>query len=792
MVRLFACWVGSVVAIGASTAIAGEGIPEPAMDFSGLESSAQVRPDNLNGEPHQAVARLLVDRTTLVPGETVRVGVHLDPDEGWHAYWKSPGETGEPMSIEWHVPDGLSLSEPVFPVPVRFDDQGIISFGYGENVLLFTEIVVPEGLAAGPQTLSASVGWLVCEDQCIKGEVELSTVVTVAEASEPAAWSALFDHYAAQHPQPLASVDGAAVESALSRSAVHPGETFQAVFRVVATGDEPVSFVTNEGMGSWPAFIPVADTYSVWVDDVSVKRADDGSSLVVLTVEAYELDELPENATIGGLLQFSVGQEHIATEIAIPLPWVAADVATQASISPLFGLAGISLASDGGAAEAFEIGADSEAVGAVFATTAPEIDTSWSSLFRMLGLAFVGGLILNIMPCVLPVLSLKLFGLVSHSDASAGYQRRAGLAYTAGILVSFFVLAIAVVILKATVGAVGWGFQFQSPIYVAALCTIVFVFGLSLFGDFELPALGMGAASSAAAKEGHAGDFMNGVFATLLATPCSAPFLGPAVGFAFALPSAWIVVFFLVIGLGLAIPFALVAFIPPLFRLLPRPGAWMETFKQAMGFALIGSAVWVAYPLPALIGGKSFVLFLAFLTAVGAGCWLFGRFGGVAESGQRQLVVGAAALSLAAFAGFLFLDLDYEEIADCDDNTLATDLVFEEHVPWQPFTEERLAAASAEAPVFIDFTADWCVTCKVNERTVIETQAIREAMANCGIVPLKADWTRRDEVITDWLMRYGRAGVPFYLFVPPNGEAIPLPELLTSSGLLATFAEACG
>ena len=791
----------AVACFVALPALAGEPNTEPTVSFDGLASTAAVRPDNLNGEPHEAQARLLADRTALVPGETVRIGVHLDPDEGWHAYWKSPGETGEAMTITWDLPDGLTAPPHAFPVPRRFDDQGIISFGYGGSVLLFSDIVVPADMPAGSTSIQADAAWLVCEAQCIKGEVSLSLPIDVADSSEPTSWAPLFDHYASQHPEPLASVDGAAIESALSQNAVKPGETVQAVFRVVATGEEPLRMPTNEGEGPWPAFTPISDVNSVWVDQPAVVQADDGSTLVLMSIEAYELDELPQDSVIGGLFQFSVGDETVATELEIPLPWAAADAETTASTSPLFAMAGAEppapgLSPDEPGSEATEsegaaaLAADAS-VSARFQVWFDALPV-WMKTLVMLGAAFMGGMILNIMPCVLPVLALKLFGLVHHSGASASTQRRAGIAYTAGVLVSFLALAIGIVALQAATGAAGWGVQFQSPIYVVGLATVVFLFGLSMFGVFEVPAFGTGVASTATAREGIGGDFMYGVFATLLATPCSAPLLAPAVTYAFSMPSAFVPVFFLTIGAGLAFPFLVIAFIPALFRLLPKPGAWMETFKQGMGFALVGAAVWVAYPLPALIGSQSFVLFLAFLTVVGAAAWVFGTFAGVAESRERQAMVGGISLAMIALGGWMFLNLEYADELECDDDSLATDLTFEEEVPWQAFSEARLEAASTDGPVFIDFTADWCVTCKVNERTIINTELIRGAMADCGITPLKADWTRRDEVITDWLQRYGRAGVPFYLFVPGDGgDAVPLPDLLTSGALLSAFENGC-
>jgi thiol:disulfide interchange protein DsbD len=410
-------------------------------------------------------------------------------------------------------------------------------------------------------------------------------------------------------------------------------------------------------------------------------------------------------------------------------------------------------------------------------------------------MAFLGGLILNVMPCVLPVISLKLFSLVGSAEKSAGAQRRAGLAFTGGVLASFALLAVGVAVVKASFGSVGWGFQFQSPTYVAALTTIVFAFGLSLFGVFEIPAFGADAAASATDREGLAGSFLFGMFATLLATPCSAPFLGTAVGFAFGQPMPVVFLFLMVIGLGLAAPFLVIAFVPGLFRMLPRPGAWMEVFKQLMGFTLIGTAIWLVDVLAAQVGPDRIVGFLAFLAVIGVGAWVFGRWGGVERTRRDQGLAFAGALAISLVGGWLFLDLDLDESEECDDGALAAaaELSYAEEIPWQRFSGERLAQA-AGTPLFIDFTADWCLTCKVNERTVIETEAVRGAMERCGMVALKADWTRRDEEITSWLTRYGKAGVPFYLVVPPTGtdHAIPLPEVITTSSLVSTIEQACG
>jgi thiol:disulfide interchange protein DsbD len=412
---------------------------------------------------------------------------------------------------------------------------------------------------------------------------------------------------------------------------------------------------------------------------------------------------------------------------------------------------------------------------------APEPVTAGLVLFNLL-MAFVGGLILNIMPCVLPVLTLKLYSLVEQGDVTAAQRQKAGLAYTGGILVSFWALALGVFVLRSMFSLdVGWGFQFQYPGYVAALATLVYLFGLSLLGVFELPAIGAERADELGTQEGSAGYFFTGVFATLVATPCSAPFLGTAIAFAFAAPTALLVAVFTAIGLGLAAPFLLVAYVPSAWKVLPRPGAWMESVKHLLGFSLMATTLWLVSVLGAQIGFDHTIGFLVFLLGVSVGAWIYGHFGGVAATAAEQLRALAAGVAVASLTAWRFLVLDVAPPDTCDDGTtVAADLSFAEAIPWQPFHEKRLEALAGKT-LFVDFTADWCVSCKVNEHTVLESASVRDAMQRLSIVPLKADWTRKDDVIGGWLKRFGRAGVPMYLVIPPEGvsKAVLLPEVIT-------------
>ncbi|TNE85665.1 MAG: hypothetical protein EP330_24755 [Deltaproteobacteria bacterium] len=748
----------------------------PDVDFGRLAETAAERPQNQDGKPHQVAAKLLVDHDSARPGDTVRIGLHLTQDEEWHTYYRWwGGMIGLPTEITWELPDGVTVSDYAYPVPQRFDQSDMISFGYEDEVLLMAELTLPADMAAGTHPIGASANWLVCREQCIPGEVgELSFPLTVGDKREANAFTELFDHYEQQLPRPITEVDEVAVEFALSNDAVRPYDTFKAAVMITPIGDAKVEFDTEHG--PWPAFT-ASSSFDWMLLDTQIVQLENGGLIGIIEGEAYEPEPLPTDAKIGGLFQFKVNGQPVASEVTFSLPWEKEGAEVTASTSPIWSLAegkdGTPPAADGGGSEAAE------------APAAPA-----GNLFSMLGMAFLGGLLLNLMPCVLPVLTLKLFGLVSHADATPADQKKSGLAYTAGILVSFGSLAIAVLALKASAGAVGWGFQFQSPTYVAVLGAVIFAFALSMFGVFEVPAFGASAAGEAAEKEGLAGDFFNGVFATLLATPCTAPFLGPAVGFAFAQNAAVILLFFLVIGFGLALPFLAVAFVPALFRLMPQPGAWMETFKQIMGFTLLGTTVWLVDVLAAQVGTDGAIGYLAFLTFVGFACWMFGHFAGLGASGQRQASVATAGLAVILLGGWGFLELEYSDVAECDDGSVSADLSFDDEIPWQKFTEERVAALT-DKPVFVDFTADWCLTCKANEKGILDTEPVRDAMAKCGIVPLKADWTRKDPVITEWLKRYGRAGVPFYLMIPANGEPVPLPEVLTTDRVIGSFGEEC-
>lgn len=751
--------------------------PPPEVALEPLPSGASLRPTGLDGKPHQVHARLLLDHDRVTPGGTVRVGLHLQQDKGWHTYWKSPGGIGLPTDITWKLPDGSQAQPYEYPVPQRFEDEGLISFGYEDQVLLFSEVKLPANLPLGKHTLGADARWLVCETSCIPGEVSLTTEVEVAETASASRFAPTFDHFAAQHP--VGEVAGLAVEAAVELSPVRPYDNVRAAFFVPQLAG--MGAPKLKGTDPWPVFTPKSDSARWYIEKTEAFPVE-GGTLVVMSGQAVA-EELPASDALGGLIQVEIDGKLVATEVELPVAWGAPDSAQAKSDSRLFAM--IPGAAPAAPAE------PPVAPGAPASTASAEPVAAPAGLFSMLAFAFVGGLLLNLMPCVLPVLTLKLFGLVSHGGASPAEQKRSGLAYTAGIVLSFWALAGAVVALQASAGGIGWGFQFQSPLYVAGLATVVFAFGLSMFGVFEVPAFGTDAAAEAGAKGGLTGDFFNGVLATLVATPCTAPFLGPAVGFAFGQPAPIILLFFTVIGLGLAAPFLLVAFVPALFKFMPKPGAWMMTFKQVMGFTLIATTLWMVDILLAQIGAERTVGFLAFLTTVGVASWIFGHWGGLEETRQRQGLAFGAAVLVMLGGGWGFLDLRLDDSV-CDDGSVSAEAAdWSGPIPWQKLHQKRFEALAGQ-PRFIDFTADWCLTCKVNEATVLETDAVKQALAEHGYVPLKGDWTRRDPYITEWLVKYGRAGVPFYVVVPAHGDPIPLGETITQSQVLAALKQGAG
>jgi thiol:disulfide interchange protein DsbD len=398
----------------------------------------------------------------------------------------------------------------------------------------------------------------------------------------------------------------------------------------------------------------------------------------------------------------------------------------------------------------------------------------WTALLY----GFLGGLILNLMPCVLPVISLKIFGFIRQAGDDPRKILLHGLAFVAGIFVWFLGLAVVIVTIKSAGHEATWAFQFQNPWFNIVIGTLVFVFALNLFGVFEivLPGKATNTLAEASGKSGYGGSFAQGLFATLLATPCTAPFLGSALGFAFSQSAGVIFAMFGAVALGMSAPYFLLSAKPGWMKALPKPGAWMERVKQFMGFPLIATLIWLLYILGNQKGMDTVVAFCAFLLCLALSCWIYGSFCGPLSKPRTQTISVILAAAIAVFGGWFFLGQQ------------KSDEKF-----WTPFSQTELDKLLAEGkPVFLDFTADWCISCKFNERTAIDTPAVREAFAKSGVIPMQADWTNADPEITAALKKFGRVGVPFYVVYPAGkpDEPIILPELLTQQIVLDALAKA--
>ncbi|MSQ84169.1 MAG: hypothetical protein EXR77_15020 [Myxococcales bacterium] len=407
-------------------------------------------------------------------------------------------------------------------------------------------------------------------------------------------------------------------------------------------------------------------------------------------------------------------------------------------------------------------------------------------LLTNLGYGVIGGLILNIMPCVLPVLTMKVYHVVQHArqDVAGGNRARQihGIAYAGGVLASFALLAIAVIALKAAGSSLAWGMQFQHPPFVAGMAAVIFAFGLNALGVFEWSV----SLSGTPQHQGYFGSFVGGILSAVMSTPCSAPFLGTAASFMLAGETPWWQTFsiFMAIGIGLASPFLLISFVPKLSALLPKPGAWMETFKQLMGFTLIATTVWLLGALQAQLTPDSINGFLWFLLVLSMALWGVHHFGGIQFGSVRRYVVRAVALAIVIGAGSGLLQ--FEKLARKSDEVATvgckpTQVVCKDKIVWAAFSSKRVAdETKGGRPVFIDYTAEWCANCKANERLFLETQGVRQALEATGVLPMKADFTNEDEEIQAWLDKLGRKAVPAYVIYLPDGTFDLMPEAITT------------
>ena len=681
-------------------------------------SANPIRSDHIEVE-------LIAETVSVQPGTAFWVALRLNTDEHWHTYWRNPGDSGLATTIEWQLPAGASVSGIHWPYPQRFSVQNIASFGYGSEGFLMAAIRPPSYWPGGDTfPITARASWLVCNDICIPGRAELSLnlPITTAPPALDLRWRNAFKSARARIP----IVDGQ-WQTAFTEQ---DGQVYLQIEarRPVFAAAKSIEFFP----GARNVVANSAQPELIWDNDI----------LRLKQARSAEWEAMP--ARLGGVVVVTTATK-----------------ATAYRISAAPGL---------------------EVVPALFDKTAQTHGPSTQDLLIMGLLAMAGGLLLNLMPCVFPVISLKAISLVETVHNSHHAQRMHGVAYTLGAMVFFTLVAGVLILLRASGSTIGWGFQLQSPWFVALLAYLLFVLGLSFSGFLELGSRFMGIGDSLASRPDHVGSFFTGALAAVVASPCTAPFMGTAIAFALAQPSLSTLVVFAALGFGMALPFLLIAFIPPLANVLPKPGAWMMIFKQMMAFPLYLTAVWLLWVLGRQTSATGMAAVLVGMVLLMFGLWTW-QLRQKAKGRWHDVCVGITVATLLA----TFLIVQSPLLTASKPGTLRPADHTGGGLAWQPYDAEQLAKLRAEAtPVFVNMTADWCISCIANERVSLSFPTVKQAFKDNNIVPMKGDWTNRDPEITRVLERFGRNGVPLYVFYPAssNAEPIVLAQLLTPMYLL--------
>ncbi len=656
--------------------------------------------------PH-VEAELVAESTGWLGGATNWVALRLKAEPGWHTYWRNPGDSGLPTTLAWTLPADWSAGEIAWPYPSVHRLGELVNYGYDGQTLHLVPLALPAGIE-GDFTVKALAKWLVCADICIPGQAELSLALPAAEiATADPVWSPRFADARARLPQ---------------------GEPLAGTFQV-ADGEVrlQVSAAALAGAGKVEFF---AHANNLVNHGAPQRVAIDGGVARVAQQQSAYFNVAPPS--VDGVLVVHGAETAAYTVVAAP-----GEVATVAApVAP----------------------APADAAG----------EADGSSLWVTLGYALLGGLILNLMPCVFPVLALKAVSVLENRRDDPAAERRHALAYTGGVVLSCVAAAGAILLLREGGQQLGWGFQLQSPVFVALLAYVMLALGLSMSGLVQFGTRLMGMGQQLTEQGGYTGTFFTGVLAVVVASPCTAPYMGAALGFALTQPALIAVLVFATLGLGLALPFLLLGFFPRLGAWLPKPGAWMETFKQAMAFPLYLTVAGLLWVLGRQAGTDAVALVLCGLVLLAFALWLW------SAPGRLRLVLAAAA-SLGALALLAHPSIEVP--------AARAPAVFE----GEAWSAERVAELRAQGRiVFVNFTADWCITCKVNEKVVFGNNEVRRVLAERNIAWLTADWTTPDPAITAELARHGRSGVPLYLLYPPQGEPEILPQVLTP----AIFIEA--
>lgn len=721
-ILLAVAFISAVIA-GGQWWIPGAGPALPA-----LTGSASAQPAFDFQAPEPVAASLVAEAEAVPAGGSVRMALQLDIEDTWHTYWVNPGLVGFPPQISWNLPDGVTAGELKFPAPIRFEGGGAFGYGYEDQVLHPFTVEISADVEPGAElTLTGNASWLVCDPtNCIRGGAEVSITLTVL----------------APDAEPEPSADAEAVAEALERLpvAIEGSEVTatleddEVAFRLDFAGDLP------DGLDLGGAFLFVEPSGLVSAEATAVLEAVEAGVVVArMPVSSMFAGEVPDDINV--VVAMTDGKEPAAPGRAWRLGPEAADPPVIGGDEPP------------AAAVADRPGA------VVSGDAAGTVSNVWHALFG----AFIGGMILNLMPCVFPVISLKIMGFVNQAGGSRRHILYHGLVFAGGIMLSFAILAGILLALRAAGSGAGWGYQLQDPRVIMALSVLMFALALSLFGVFEIGTGAAGVGGKLANQGGLSGSFWSGVLATILASPCTAPLMGPALAFAMLQPPVIGMSIFLTLGLGMAAPYIVLSAYPKLIEKLPRPGAWMETFKQSMGFVMLGAVVWLLWVLAQQINADGMLYHFITLLLLALGVWVLGRFGLPHLPAARRWTARASAVILLAGAFFFVLKSNEERLVD-DTDIYA---VVEEH--------QRRGEH-----VFIDFTASWCITCQTNKAALYDN-GVQQRLRENNIAFVVADWTVANPTIERMLAEYNRASIPFYVILRSDnsGEPVILPQLLT-------------
>jgi thiol:disulfide interchange protein len=657
-------------------------------------------------------ADLLSEVQSIQPGRPFWVILRLRPDKGWHTYWKNPGESGLPTKIRWTLPDGFQAGPFQWPSPERIVAPPVVSYGYEGEVFLLNRIVPPSNLRPG------------------------STVVLNAKAD----WL---------------ECSNICVPDSVKLSLKLP----------VHSGFPAPNAAETKTFAEARSRLPLEN--SGWT--VTADRTGQGIR-VMATAPAWFQGEITEASFFPEdphLINHSAAEKFQPTKNGFTIDLVESSASGPRPSS----VKGVLVSASGwrgpGSEKAIEVEAPIQA--------GPGAQAFRSLLISII-FSFIGGMILNLMPCVFPVLSLKVLGFVEQVGGDRSESFKHGLIFTWGVLASFWTLAAALISFRAGGRQLGWGFQLQSPFFVMALSGLFFLIGLNLLGVFEVGTSLTQAGGALRGRQGWASSFLSGILATVVATPCTAPFMGSALGFALTQPPAGALAIFTSLGLGMSSPYLVLSGFPSLLAFVPRPGAWMETFKQAMGFLLLATVLWLLWVLGNQTGAAGVIIVLRSLWMFGVAAWIWGRWGNFLQSRGKRILSAHMSLALViAGSAWAFSALSAAPASHGETMSVG-------EMSWEPYSPERVAELRrAGKPVFIDFSASWCLTCQVNERVALNQPAVAKKFKELDVTLLKGDWTSRDEKITQALQSYGRSGVPCYVLYgrDPNAPPTVLPEILT-------------